>query len=322
MLRNDDLSGKMTLVIALIINLTPMVADASETTGDKPLSFHYQVAGPVQARPVQVFSDGEQMFIEFKDGVKPKSIMIKDANGASRVIAEDMNPYYRIPGDPENVMVTTEQPDLTESFRRAGSKPKMLHSQIVIKRTKVMAEIAPPAPVIVVDPAEEKAKEIQAKLTMFEDELQRASKNIPEPEFEPVYPVGVAGEQPTAVVASSGQGQANQLSVEQSSQTAQASVAPAEVPVEIKLPDVVPVWEVRKGETLNQLLKRWVQAGNWSDVYWEEGVDDYVLMASASYEGEFSGAIKWLTRSLNNIPVVIETHEENHLVRVKNPGDK
>jgi hypothetical protein len=321
MLRNDELSGKMAIAIAFIINSTPMLVQASETIGDKPLSFHYQVAGPVQARPVQVFSDGEQMFIEFKNGVKPKSIMIKDANGTSRVIAEDMNPYYRIPGDPDNVTVMTEQPDQTESYRCAGAKPKVLQSQIVIKRTRVMAEIAPPAPIVIVDPAEEKAREIQAKLAMYEDELQRASKNVPEadPEFTPVYPIGVTGEQPSTVVANSSQAQANQVSAKQPTQ---ASVVQAEEPVEIKLPDVIPLWEVRKGETLNQLLKRWVQAGNWSDVYWEEGVDDYVLMASAAYEGEFSGAIKWLTRSLNNIPVVIETHEHNKLVRVKNPGDK
>lgn len=189
---------KYSLAFALIMIMSSQTNIANATyAGDKPLSFNYQVTGAPIARPLQVFSDGEQVFIEFKNGVKPFEVFIKERKGDPgyvKVAPEESAPYFRINGDPEEVSIIAEVPDLTVSaFITKSAKKKVVKEKITIKRTRVMAELVPPIVPVVIDPAEEKAKEIEAKLKMLQEEESRmaaVTNDIP-PVSDPSYPIGV-----------------------------------------------------------------------------------------------------------------------------------
>jgi hypothetical protein len=190
---------KYSLTLALMMIMASQANLANATyAGDKPLSFSYQVIGAPTAKPLQVFSDGEQMFIEFKNGVKPSEVFIKERKGDPgyvKVAPEESAPYFRINGDPEEVSIIAEVPDLTVSaFITKSAKKKVTKEKITIKRTRVMAELVPPIVPVVIDPAEEKAKEIEAKLKMLQEEESRmaeAVNNDIQPVSDPSYPIGV-----------------------------------------------------------------------------------------------------------------------------------
>lgn len=191
---------KYSLTFALIMIMSSQTNLANATyAGDKPLSFNYQVTSAPIARPLQVFSDGDQVFIEFKNGVKPFEVFIKERKGDPgyvKVAPEESAPYFRINGDPEEVSIIAEVPDLTVSaFITKSAKKKVVKEKITIKRTRVMAELVPPIVPVLIDPAEEKAKEIEAKLKMLQEEESRmaaVTNDIP-PVSDPSYPIGVTG---------------------------------------------------------------------------------------------------------------------------------
>lgn len=82
-----------------------------------PYRFDYAVSGPGAARPLQVYSDGYETFLEFPSGVKPTYVLLD----GEKVKLKFSKPYYVFKGEYAGFKVRTTRGEI-EVERRTNSQ--------------------------------------------------------------------------------------------------------------------------------------------------------------------------------------------------------
>ncbi len=101
--------GTIALLTAAILSTTAQASD--------PLSFDYRVTGSPQLRPVHVFHDGQDTYIQMPDTLESKGVVIKDA------VAERYGPYILVRGIPQSFTISSKAETATITYigRPAGA---------------------------------------------------------------------------------------------------------------------------------------------------------------------------------------------------------
>lgn len=87
-----------------------------------PYRFDYQVTGPDAARPIQVFSDGTQTFLQFASGSKPLYAFV-DGNKQS---FHETSPYFVLYGAPSSFDVQTSKGKISVALQNNGTVDESL----------------------------------------------------------------------------------------------------------------------------------------------------------------------------------------------------
>lgn len=101
-------------------------------------------------------------------------------------------------------------------------------------------------------------------------------------------------------------------------QTANHAPAAAEKAAPIRQ---VPLWSAREGQSLRSVLLQWSKEANWSVVWNTE--HDYVLRATADFEGEFIDSASALIEAFAaaSPPVRADLYAGNRVIVVTTPSD-
>lgn len=80
---------------------------------DQAYTFDWRIYGPDNAMPTQVFSDGQEVRIEFPKGIKPTRVYATDEGGRSPVTIRRASPYYIAETDANRLEITTNKGKIT-----------------------------------------------------------------------------------------------------------------------------------------------------------------------------------------------------------------
>lgn len=92
----------MLIMVRNAIALLTATILGATAQASSPLSFDYRVTGSPQLRPIHIFHDGRDTYIQLPDTSKSKMITIKDAK------AERYGPYILVHGIPQSFTLASE----------------------------------------------------------------------------------------------------------------------------------------------------------------------------------------------------------------------
>jgi hypothetical protein len=266
------LNGKARMALAgavFVSIIAPIAAQAQyaapqETvdnqSANSPYRFDFQVTGPDKARPVQVFSDGTQTFLQFKDGTKP----VYARYDSTKERFHETSPYYVLYGAPNDFVVETNKGAIN------------IHA---MNNENDAASLLPPKPKQVITNAELRDKfdkpvereKIEAALKYAQTAVNKAQAAVNEKTGQTTYFGSADGPRPSVTVTAAEATQAR-LAHEQQIQTLKA------------------------GGRLSDELRAYVKAMGWDHLKWKVGYD-YKVTAPIPMKGDMITAVTNLVKT-------------------------
>lgn len=100
----------MTSMKRGIIALLSAGALIANAQASDPLSFDYMVTGSQELRPIHIFHDGKDTYVQLPDTPESKGVVIKDAK------AERYGPYILVRGIPQSFTLSSKQAQATVTY--------------------------------------------------------------------------------------------------------------------------------------------------------------------------------------------------------------
>jgi hypothetical protein len=234
--------------------------EVDNQSANSPYRFDFQVTGPDKARPVQVFSDGSQTFIQFPPGIKPSYAKYDGAKDRFH----ETSPYYVLYGAPNEFIVVTNKGSI--NIRAMNNENDA-------------ASLLPPKPKPVItnsdlenrfDKPVEREK-IEAALKYAQSAVEKAKTAVNAQKSGTTYYGPGGGPRPSVTVTT-------------------AEVTKARLEHEQKIKTLNP------GGRLSDELRKYVKAMGWSDLKWNLDYD-YKITAPIPMKGDMITAVTNLVKT-------------------------